>query len=165
MRKFLRHKGGVEIPGDRFLQGVGFFVRSIFCAIVLACVGCSYKQEPTTWTLWYIPNEPKPGIRLAPPCSTYVFASAPVPAVYEVAIVRGWTGPRKPDGNTAYMHSGENFSGPLALGSNTVHDESNGYDLNVDAIYRVSTYLAAKARADANCPAPVSPSARSAERS
>jgi hypothetical protein len=131
-------------------------MRSFFWATALASVfiACGGKQEPAKWTLWYVPNEPKPGIRLARPCSTYVFASAPVPATYVVAVVKGWTGSRKPEGNTAYMHSGETFTGPIALGSDTIHDESNGYDLNVDGVYKVGTYLAAKGRADADCPPP-----------
>ena len=146
------------------MQGVGFFVRWILAAAILACVACSYKQEPTTWTLWYIPNEQNSGTRIVRHCSTYVFASAPVPVIYEVALIRGWTGSRKPEGNTAYMHSGENFSGTLELGSDVIHDDSNGYDLSVNIVYIVSTYLAAKVRADADCPAPLRPSAQSAER-
>lgn len=113
---------------------------------------CSATQEPAQWTLWYIPNEPKPGDRIPAPCRTYVFATAPSPVEYAVAVIKGWTGANRPNGNTAIMHSGENFSGLLTLGSETVHDDSNGYDLNVLVVYKIGTYLAAKARADADCP-------------
>lgn len=123
-------------------------------AFISTFAACATGQEPDKWTLWYIPNEPKPGLRLAQTCNTYVFASAPVPVAYDVAVVNGWTGSRKPQGNTATMHSGENFSGRLGLGTNTIHDESNGYDLAVTVVYKIGTYLAAKARADADCPPP-----------
>jgi len=113
---------------------------------------CAAKAEPEQWTLWYVPNEPKPGVHLSQPCGTYVFATAPIPAEYTVAVVRGWIGPNKPQGNTAVMHSGENFLGTLELGLQTIHDDSNGYDLSVNVVYKIGTYLAAKARADADCP-------------
>jgi hypothetical protein len=122
--------------------------------LTVACAACSAKQEPGKWTLWYVPNEPKPGVRLAQPCHTYVFATAPVPVAYDVAVVNGWAGAHKPEGNTANMHSGESFTGPLDLGTNTIHDESNGYDVTVTVVYKIGTYLAAKARADADCPLP-----------
>jgi hypothetical protein len=158
------HRGGffraIGSSGNRLASGlvaVMTFHRSVGALLIagllaIAYAGCNGTQEPAKWTLWYIPNEPKPGVRLARPCSTYVFATAPVPATYAVAIVKGWTGARRPQGNSAFMHSGETFSGPLELGAYTIHDENNGYDLSVDVVYKIGTYLAAKARADADCP-------------
>ncbi|MGA8533394.1 MAG: hypothetical protein WB615_04745 [Candidatus Tumulicola sp.] len=134
----------LRLIAKRFIAGV----------LAVACVACSAKQQSDKWTLWYSPNEPKPGVKLALVCHTYVYASAPVPAVYTVAHVNGWTGSRRPEGNTATMHSGETFSGPLELGTDTIHDENNGYDLSVDVVYKIGTYIAAKARADADCPPP-----------
>lgn len=121
--------------------------------LAIASAACSAKQEPQQWRLWYIPNEPKPSAHAAQTCRTYVFATDPVPAEYAVAVIDGWTGPQRPTGNSAIMHTGESFSGPLDLGSQTIHDESNGYDVHLNVVYRIETYLAAKARADADCPA------------
>lgn len=128
-------------------------IRRLCAAAVLslACSACA-SQQPSRWTVWYSPGEPKPGVKLALHCNTYVFATAPVPVTYDVAVVQGWTGARRPSAKAAAMHSGETFSGPLDLGSHTIHDESNGYDLNVDVVYTIGTYLSAKARADADCP-------------
>lgn len=132
------------------------FVRLVLKAVALGCVvlatACGSSQPPSAWTLWYIPNEPKPGDRIAAPCHTYVFATAPSPQTYSVAVIKGWTGALRPHGNTAIMHSGENFSGDLDVGSRTIHDDSNGYDLDVRVVYTIGTYLPAKARADADCP-------------
>ena len=121
-------------------------------ACVLAVAGCAAKDVPEHWTLWYVPNEPKPGFRLPQPCRTYVFATSPLPAEYAVAVMRGWTGARLPQGNTAIMHAGEEFTGALETGPATIHDESNGYTLTVNVVYKIGTYLSAKGRADADCP-------------
>ena len=131
---------------------VRLVVKLLAIGAVVLSGACSATQQPAQWTLWYIPNEPKPGDRIAAPCQTYVFATAPSPVEYSVAVIKGWTGTSRPTGNTAIMHSGENFSGELDLGQETIHDESNGYDLSVLVVYRIGTYLAAKARADADCP-------------
>ncbi len=120
--------------------------------VALAASGCAAKQEPESWVLWYVPNEPTPGMRLPQPCKTYVFATAPIPDEYAVATMKGWTGGRRPVGNSAVMHAGEVFTGPLDVGPSTVHDESNGYTLTVVVEYKARTYLPAKGRADADCP-------------
>lgn len=133
----------------RFCLAATFFALS---GIALAASGCSAKAEPQTWVLWYVPNEPKPGMRLPQPCKTYVFATSPLPDEYAVATVRGWTGARLPTGNTAVTHPGEVFTGPLNVGPATIHDESNGYNLTVNVVYKIGTYLPAKGRADADCP-------------
>ena len=121
-------------------------------ALALASASCSGKQDANQWTLWYVPNQPKPGEKIIQTCQTYVFATAPIPVQYTVATVKGWSGDKKPQGNTALMFSGDSFTGSLDLGPQTVHDESNGYDVNVEVVYKIGTYLAAKARADADCP-------------
>lgn len=124
-------------------------------ALSLTFAGCSNQQNPTKWTLWYIPDEPKAGMAIAraKACNAYVFASSPDQSTYVVAVIDGWTGLRRPEGNSASMHAGESYTGPLALGSDVVHDENNGYDLKVDVVYDIASYLSAKARADADCPA------------
>ena len=120
--------------------------------LAVAWAACSSKPEPQQWRLWYIPNEPKPGLHLAQTCRTYVFATDPVPVEYAVAVIDGWTGAQRPTGNSAVMHTGETFSGSLNLGPEAIHDQSNGYDVHLNVVYRVDTYIAAKARADADCP-------------
>lgn len=129
----------------------------IACALLLggwalAAGGCGAKKEPEHWVLWYLPNEPTPGVRLAQRCNTYVFATSPLPDEYAVANVTGWTGARRPTGNTRTVHPGEAFTGPLDVGPSTIHDESNGYTLSVVVVYKIGTYLPAKGRADADCP-------------
>ena len=122
-------------------------------ALGITFAACSSTQVPAKWTLWYIPNESKPGLFVphAKPCNSYVFANAPDQSTYVVAVFQGWTGPRLPQGNTASMHTGESYSGLLNLGPHTIHDESNGYDLNVNVVYDIASYLPAKSRADADC--------------
>ncbi len=123
---------------------------------------CSSTQAPSKWALWYTPNEPKPGIFVAhsKPCNAYVFASSPDQSTYVVAIVDGWTGAHPPQGNSASVQTGESYTGPLELGTNTVHDDNNGHDLKVEVVYDIGTYLAAKARADADCASPAHAVAR-----
>ena len=125
----------------------------VVATLSLLFAGCNSTQAPTKWTLWYTPNEPKPGVFIArtKPCNSYVFASAPDQSTYVVAVSDGWAGPRKPEGNDAIMQTGESYTGPLELGTNTVHDENNGYDLKVRVVYDIGAYLPAKARADADC--------------
>jgi hypothetical protein len=125
-------------------------------ALGITFAGCSSTQVPTKWTLWYIPNESEPGaiVVRTKPCNSYVFANSPDQSTYVVAVVGGWTGPRRPQGNSASMHTGESYSGQLNLGPHTMHDESNGYDLNVDVVYYIASYLPAKSRADADCGPP-----------
>ena len=135
-----------------FVVDVRLIVKTLAVGALVLSGACSAAQAPAQWTLWYIPNEPKPGDRIAAPCRTYVFATAPSPVEYSVAVIKGWTGASRPQGNTAIMHSGENFSGVLELGQETIHDDSNGYELSVLVVYKIGTYLAAKARADADCP-------------
>ena len=120
--------------------------------VTLAASGCAAKADPQSWVLWYVPNEPTPGVRLPQPCRTYVFATSPLPDEYAVATIRGWTGARRPVGNTAVIHAGEVFTGPLNVGPATIYDESNGYNLTVTVVYKIGTYLPAKGRADADCP-------------
>ena len=119
-----------------------------FLSLCLAA-GCANAQ-PTRWTLWYVPNQPKPGVVLRKPCHTYVFAT-PTQTEYVVAVIKGWSDPSAPQGPDAVMYTGEDFSGSLALGPQTIHDVSNGHDLNVDAVYRVRAYTPAKLRADTAC--------------
>lgn len=128
------------------------FVGRLCFVVPLAVALASCASRPTKWTLWYVPNEPKPGVVIPKPCLTYVFASDPHQTDYVVARIKGWTGRDRPTGSGARMHSGEDFSGRLDLGPATVHDESTGYDLAVDVIYTVKSYPPAGARADADCP-------------
>ena len=124
----------------------------VWGAFALGASGCGAKQEPENWVLWYVPNEPTPGMRLPTPCKTFVFATAPLPDEYAVATFKGWTGAHRPSGNSAVMHAGETFTGPLDVGPATIHDESNGYTLTIEVVYKIGTYLPAKGRADAACP-------------
>lgn len=117
---------------------------AFFATLVLA--GC-LNAQPTKWTLWYVPNETKTGIMTGKPCQTYVFAT-PGQTEYAVAVAKGWTNPPNP---TVIVYSGEDFTGPLELGPQTIHDESNGHDLNVDVVYKIRAYMPAKLRADSNC--------------
>ncbi len=117
--------------------------------LLLGAAGCG--QRAPKWTLWYIPNESRANGPQAKPCNTYVFARSPGQSSFAVAVVKGWNGSDKPTGISATMHTGEDFSGDLALGPTTIHDDSNGYDLSVDVVYVVGPYVAAKARADADC--------------
>jgi hypothetical protein len=122
-------------------------------ALTLTFAGCSSTQAPTQWTLWYVPNQVKPGIVIphTKACNAYVFASSPDQSTYIVAVIDGWTGARRPQGNSASMHPGESYTGPLEIGTDTLHDENNGYDLKVNVVYDIAAYLPAKARADADC--------------
>ncbi|MBV8117181.1 MAG: hypothetical protein JOY69_06410 [Candidatus Eremiobacteraeota bacterium] len=134
----------------------------VLVTIAFTFTGCSSTQAPTKWTLWYVPDEPKPGIvvRRARPCNSYVFASSPDQSTYVVAVIDGWTGTNRPQGNSAIMHAGESYAGPLELGNDVVHDDSNGYDLKVNVVYNTPSYLPAKARADADCGPPAGATAR-----
>lgn len=118
-------------------------------AMLFALAGC-LSAQPSQWTLWYVPNQPKPGVRLAKSCDAYVFATTGQ-TEYAVALFRGWNGRQPPARFGDTMYSGEDFSGTLALGSQVLHDESSGYNLNVNVIYRVRAYIPAKLRADAQC--------------
>ncbi len=129
---------------------IGVLRRFIVGAAVVAIAGCSANQPPK-WTLWYIPNEPKGGVTLAKLCHTFIFASAPEPKTFRVAVVKQLSGGRIGE-QQAYLQAGDAFSGPLELGPASIHDESTGYDLNVDVVYKIDAYVAAKARADADCP-------------
>jgi hypothetical protein len=125
----------------------------LLLALILSnyLVGCA-NASPDKWTLWYIPNEPRPGVVINRPCSTYVFASAPNQTKYVVAVFKGWSGTNRPTGVSAQVHTGENFTGDLPIGNVTVHDDSNGYDMSLDGVYIVDSYMPAKVRADADCP-------------
>lgn len=118
-------------------------------AMLFALAGC-LNAQPSRWTLWYVPNEPKPGVRLAKSCDAYVFATAGQ-TEYAVALFRGWNGRQPPTRIGDTMYSGEDFTGTLALGPQVLHDDSSGYNLNVNVIYRVRAYIPAKLRADAQC--------------
>jgi hypothetical protein len=118
---------------------------------MLAVSACS-AGEPSKWTLWYVPNEPKTAVTLSRLCHTFIFANAPEANTFRVVVVRHLQGRLTED--EAYFQAGDNFSGPLDLGPASVHDDSTGYDVNVDVVYRVNSYKAAKARADADCPPP-----------
>lgn len=123
--------------------------RLLASALLFAIAGC-VGAAPNRWTLWYIPNQPRPGVMLNKPCHTYVFAT-PGQTEFAVAEVKGWGGQDPPKGADAKMYSGEDFTGKLDLGPQTVHDESNGHDVNVQVVYRIRAYLPAKLRADSNC--------------
>lgn len=123
--------------------------RLLAFASLCVLTGCMNAQ-PTRWTLWYVPNEPKPGVVLSKPCHTYVFAT-PGQTEYAVAVFRGWADSHAPQGRDATMYSGEDFSGTLELGPQKIHDLSNGHDLSVDVVYRIRAYIPAKLRADADC--------------
>jgi hypothetical protein len=119
-------------------------------AAVLAA--CSNSTAPEKWTLWYIPNEPKVVMPLAQECHTFVFANVPDAKTFRVVVVRRVNGPGE---SREFFHSGDGFSGPLELGPVTLHDESTGYDITGETVYRVNAYVAAKSRADFDCPPPV----------
>lgn len=122
-------------------------------ASVLALVNCASNAAPDQWTLWYIPNEPTIVVPLSRECHTFIFASGPADSkTYRVVIMKNVVG--KLSNDHAYFHSGDRFTGSLELGPATLHDVSAGYDVNVDSVYRIVSYLAAKARADADCPPP-----------
>jgi hypothetical protein len=120
-------------------------------ALSFCFVGCASAPQ-NKWTLWYIPNEPRPGVISARPCSTYVFASAPSSNKYVVAVFKGWSGTNRPTGVSAQVHTGENFTGDFPIGNVTVHDDSSGYDMMLNSVYLVDSYMPAKVRADADCP-------------
>ncbi|MGA8534372.1 MAG: hypothetical protein WB615_09730 [Candidatus Tumulicola sp.] len=130
-------------------------LRGLLGTAVLATAisGCNAAQQPK-WTLWYIPNEPKVGVTLSKLCHTFIFASAPDAKNFRVVTVKHIVGGKVGEAQ-AYLQAGDSFSGPLELGPATIHDESTGYDLNVDVVYQIEAYTAAKARADADCPPPV----------
>ena len=123
-------------------------VRAI-SGVVLAVVACSSNPVPAKWTLWYVPNEPKVAVPLSKECRTFVFASVPDAKTFRVVIVKHVTGAPE---DRAFFRSSDDFSGPMELGTFTIHDDSTGYDVNVDSVYRVNAYVAAKARADSDCP-------------
>jgi hypothetical protein len=120
-----------------------------FLGIVVA--GCGTK-EPPKWTLWYIPNEPKSAATLSSLCHTLVFGRPSDAKNFRVAVVRGVTGNPHIDENHAYARTGDSFTGQLDLGQATVNDDNTGYDLKLDVVYDINSYLMAKTRADADCP-------------
>jgi hypothetical protein len=132
---------------------IGVLRRFIVGVAVVAIAGCGTNQPPK-WTLWYIPNEPRTGVTLAKLCHTFIFASAADPKTFRVAVVKQITGGKVGE-EQAYVQAGDAFTGPLELGPGTIHDDSTGYDLNVAVVYKIDAYVAAKARADADCPPPV----------
>ncbi|HEY3676877.1 MAG TPA: hypothetical protein VGK84_12900, partial [Candidatus Tumulicola sp.] len=75
-----------------------------------------------------------------------MFASAPTQTKYVVAVFKGWTGTNRPVGVSAQVHTGENFTGDLPIGNVTVHDDSNGYDMSLNSVYIVDSYMPAKVR-------------------
>ncbi len=127
-------------------------VRLLGCACAIALASCSGNASPDQWTLWYIPNEPAVVVPLSRECHTFIFASAPDAKTYRVVLVKHLKG--GPGDENAYFHSGDRFTGPIELGPATIHDVSSDYNVNVDSVYRIASYVAAKARADADCPPP-----------
>ncbi|MBV8372214.1 MAG: hypothetical protein JOY69_03050, partial [Candidatus Eremiobacteraeota bacterium] len=85
-------------------------------------------------------------------CHTMVFANSPEAKTFRVLVVRHLDNGVAE--NQAYMQTGDSFDGPLQLGTTDVHDDSTGTNLNVNVVYKVDSYIAAKARADADCPPP-----------
>ncbi len=129
------------------LAVVGAFVGSV--------TGCAAQaSSPTAWTLWYVPNEPRQGVTLAKLCHTFVFSNPPDAKTFRVVTVKGLSGSGKIQESDAYISTGDAFDGPLALGQGTIHDDNAGYDLRVDVVYTIDSYLSAKSRADADCPPP-----------
>jgi hypothetical protein len=123
------------------------YAALVACALISACSA----NTPPKWTLWYIPNEPKTGVTLSKLCHTFIFANAPEAKSFRVVTVRHLAGGKIGE-DQAYIQAGDSFTGPLELGPVTIHDDSTGYDLNVEVVYRIDSYIAAKARADADCP-------------
>jgi hypothetical protein len=120
---------------------------------VCAVAGCAAQaSSPTNWTLWYIPNEPKPGLTLAKLCHTFVFSNPPEANTFRVVTIKGLGDRGKVTESAAYVNTGDVFKGPLELGPGTIHDDNAGYDMNVDVVYTIDSYLPAKKRADADCP-------------
>jgi hypothetical protein len=137
------------------LRLVGRLLFVVPLALTVACSGAD--TSPAKWTLWYIPNEPKAGTDGHVKCHAYLFARAPKQDRFVVAIFKGWNGPHVPPADEADSRTGEEFTGTLKLGNTVIHDDSTGYDMNVDVVYVVSPYLTAKARADADCPPAAAP--------
>jgi hypothetical protein len=123
-------------------------------ALSCAFTGCAAQASPTNWTLWYIPNEPKAGVTLSKLCHTFVFSNPPDAKTFRVVTVNGLSGNGKIPESDAYVSTGDVFNGPLELGPAAIHDSNAGYDLRVDVVYTIDSYLNAKARADADCPLP-----------
>lgn len=121
----------------------------IACALALA--SCANSAGPDRWTLWYIPNEPQIVVPLSRECHTFILASASDPKTYRVVLMKHVAGLND---DHAFFHSGDAFTGPLELGTATLHDVSAGYDVSMESVYRIGSYVAAKARADADCPPP-----------
>ena len=132
------------------MAGLRNVARCVLALAAAAAWGACAQPEPTKWTLWYTPGETKAGSAASRSCRTYVFAT-PDQADYAVAVMKGWNGPNPPTGPGAAMYTGEDVIGTLDLGSQSVHDASNGHDLNVNVIYRVRAYVPAKLRADSVC--------------
>jgi hypothetical protein len=121
-------------------------------ALVCAITGCAAQaSSPTTWTLWYVPNEPRQGVTLAKLCHTFVFSNPPDAKTFRVVTVKDLSGSGKVQESDAYINTGDAFDGPLDLGQGTIHDDNAGYDLKVDVVYKIDSYMSAKARADADC--------------
>jgi hypothetical protein len=130
--------------------------KSLTFALAAIYVLASCSSSIPKWSVSYMePSLPLPsplprGLTPSPPCLTYVFGRAGPD--FAVATVKGWAENRVGPSNTTVL-LGENFSGPLELGSATIHDDSNGYDLNVEVIYKTDSSTTAKAKADATCAA------------
>ncbi len=139
-------------------EQVGMLIRfasrlAVAGAFVCSVAGCAAQvSSPTTWTLWYVPNGPRQGVTLAKICHTFVFSNPPEAKTFRVVTVKGLSGSGKIQESNAYINTGDVFDGPLELGQGTIHDDNAGYDLRVDVVYKIDSYVMAKTRADADCP-------------
>jgi hypothetical protein len=116
------------------------FQRMAPVLLLLLVVACA-KPTPTPtpkWTLEYLPNGP---------CHVWVLSNkfrGGDSIGYVVIKSKGWTVEHGPKNGNADIFQGEDFSGALPLGFATLHDDSNGYDLSVDVVYRTDSDSAAR---------------------
>jgi hypothetical protein len=135
-----------------------------FVAVGCAAVILSHckAEPPPKWVVEYFPpsgsTQPPTGTSTPPPgfgepCHAFVLRPADMEGLERiVAVMKAWNG-RQPARNTQ-VSVGEDFSGPIALGTTTIHDDSTGYDLDIEATYITESDSAAKDRANTNCGIP-----------
>jgi hypothetical protein len=145
------------------VRAIGVLLATVVAVSVLT--NCTAKPKPAatpnqTWVLVNIPARrslpigpppsPPAGFGAATePCQVLVLSALYLG--YAVAVLKGPAGEHKPPSGTS-MYKGEEFSvGTLELGPATVHDDSNGYDFNIEVLYKTADYEGAISRADAAC--------------
>jgi hypothetical protein len=135
------------------------YVALIGAAVILS--NCK-AEPPPSWVAEYFPpgssQQPPTGSTSTPPpgfvepCHIMVLRTYYTSALAIVVVMKSWNG-RQPPRNTKIL-VGENFSGRIELGPTTIHDDSTGYDLDIDATYISDSDDAAKERATTDCGTP-----------